>query len=362
MSLVSDPHAPRRHGLRGAFGGALFATLLSLVACGGGDGDGSGGSTAPPPTGGGSVTPGTPAAARVDVTGVAATGAAIANATVTAVNARGDRATATTGADGRFTVSVIEGGPYLLSVTDASNRTWYSYAAGAGTAHLTPLTTLALLQANGNRPLADLLANWATSRLTDAQVLEAAKVVNANLASVMQSRGVAATSTNVFNASFSANGQGLDAVLDALRVSIACTASACTQTITNPAGQVVVTWNANIATNGYTVSWSGGGSSGTVDIGVGSCRAPQAGTYSLIVQTSVSGLGVGSIPEVCVDGLPGKPASQAEFCGSATVNQQLPPGVQIVSCSFEGNSGTISARITTPVTVDYTVRYTFVQR
>ena len=90
-----------------------FATLLSLAACGGGDGGGS--STTPPPTGGGSVTPGTPAVTRVEVSGVAATGAAIANATVTAVNARGDRATAT-GATALH--SAVE----LANAADQTNR------------------------------------------------------------------------------------------------------------------------------------------------------------------------------------------------------------------------------------------------
>jgi hypothetical protein len=219
-----------------------------------------------------------------------------------------------------------------------------------------------LLQANGNQPLTTLASNWNSRTLTDAQVLDAARVVNANLAGVMQGKGVAAASTNVFTASFAANGSGLDAVLDAMRVTIACSASSCTQTINNPNGSLLITWNASIATNGYSFSWTGGGTSGTVDVGIGSCRAPKAGTFSLVVQTSVSGVGGLTVPEVCIDGLPGKPATQSEFCGDATVRQQLPPNVQLLSCSYSGNTGTIAARITSPLVIDYSVTYTFVQR
>ena len=82
----------------------------------------------------------------------------------------------------------------------------------------------------------------------------------------------------------------------------------------------------------------------------------------MLVQTTIAGMGSVAVPEVCIDGLQGKPASQAEFCGGDLAKAQLPPGVSIQSCSFSGNVGTIAARITTPITLDYTIKYTFVQR
>ena len=299
----------------------LAGTALLLAACGGGADSGN---TTSNPT-----NIGTPAAASVEITGLAATGAAIGNATVTAINQSGTRASATTNASGNFNISIDEGAPYLLSITDSSGRSWYSYAPAAGIANLTPLTTLALLQANGNQPLSDLASNWSKRPLSDAQVIDAAKVVNANLASLMQSKSVPATGTNVFSLSFAADGRGLDAVLDALRV---------------------------------TISWSGDNGSGAVDLGIGSCHAPKAGTYSLVVKTSVSGLGNAAVPDLCIDGLPDKPADQAEFCGDATVQQQLPPRVAIVSCTYSGNSGTISAHLGSPFALDYSVTFTFVPR
>jgi hypothetical protein len=327
---------------------AASAALL-LAACGGGSQDaGSPASATQPP--------------QVDISGLAATGAAIVNGTVTAINARGEKATGQSNGSGAFTVKVNDGAPYLLSVVDGAGKTWYSYAQGAGRANLNPMTTLALLQANGHKPLADLAAGWATQRLTAEQVLEAAKVLNANLFQVMSSKGVAASSTNIFIAEFSANGIGLDAVLDAMRVTIDCSPTSCTQTITSSAGSTLVSWDASIATDGFSFSWSNTTDGGSIGVGLGSCRAPQAGTYSLQVSTTVSGVGSAPIPEICIDGLQTKPASLGEFCGNGTVMQHLPPGVLVLSCSYDGTSGVIAARLGGPLRVEYSVRFTFVKR
>ena len=340
---------------------AAAATALLLTACGGG-GDGS--TTSTPSTG---------TTATAQLSGVAATGAPIAGATVRAVNAAGATATAVTGSDGRYTLSISEGAPYALTVSDSTGQAWYSYAPAAGTAHITPLTTLALLDANGNRPLADLLAAWATARPADSAVLQGAQRVNANLRSQFAAAGVDATALNVFNASFSANHTGLDAVLDGLRVGINCSATACSQTINSPGGQTLLQWNASASTTGISLSWtattSGTGAGtgtttgGTLNVSLGACSASAAaGSYSLVVQTSVAGLAGLAIPDVCIDGLPDKPANQADFCGDASLRQQLPAGVEIVSCSYADPAGTITARITSPVALDYTVKYSFVRR
>lgn len=345
---VNRAAAPRRSLRQRALAVAAWGLMPFILAACGGGGD---------------------SAVQVQLSGVAATGAAIAGAEVRVVNAAGTAATARTGADGRYTVDIAEAAPYVLSVVDASGKAWYSYAAGAGTAHITPLTTLALLDANAHKPLTDLVATWASARPTDASVLEAAKKVNANLSALMSAKGVNPTSINVFTSAFAADHTGLDAVLDGLRVAYSCSATACTQSITSPAGAVLLSWNGDIATTGISLTWSAsaaggvdGTAGGTLTVGLGSCKAtPVAGTYSLVVQTTVTGLAV-TIPEICVDGLPGKPANQTEFCGSSDVTGQLPPGVEIVSCSFDGSSGTINARVTTPVLLDYSIKYSFVLR
>ena len=100
---------------------ALAATALTtgLTACGGGD-------DTPAP------------AATVTITGVAATGAPIKGGKVNAVNAAGKTATATSAADGSYSISVAAGAPYALNITDTAGKVWYSYAPDAGVANITP--------------------------------------------------------------------------------------------------------------------------------------------------------------------------------------------------------------------------------
>ena len=343
FTVLPFAHAHARRALHAA----ALAALTALAACGGDDG-------APAAT--------TPAAATVTLTGTAATGAAIANAKVTATNARGVAATALSGADGKFSLSIAEAAPFALSVTDAAGKAWYSYAQAGGVANITPLTTLALLDANGQKPLADLIKSWGTASLTAESVLASAKKLNANLRTLMAAQGLDANTLNVFSAAFAANHTGLDALLDASRVSFDCSATACSQRILSPQGAVLVAWNGNIATTGITMSWSTADGSGAVTVGLGSCKAPKTGTYSLVVQTSVTGLAGVTVPEICIDGLPDKPASQSDFCGGADINSQLPTGAVIKSCTYSGNVGTIAAQITAPIVLDYTLTYTFVKR
>jgi hypothetical protein len=328
----------------------LALAMAGLAACGGGTDD-------DPAAGGGS-------SPTAQITGLAAVGAPIVGATVTGINANGQTVTTVTGSDGSYTLQIGEAAPYALQVTDASGQTWTSYAAAAGRANITPLTTLAMADAWGYKPLADLLAAWQANAPTPEQVLAAAAKVNANLQATMRAQGVDPAALNVFTADFAANGQGLDAVLDAMRVRFDCSATACSQTITGPDGSVLISWNAGISTTGFTVSWDGGGTGGgSVNVNLGACSAnPTAGSWSMVVQTAVSGLGGVPIPEICIDGLPAKPASESEFCGGPDALGALPPGVEIVSCSYDGTVGTISARITSPITIDYSVTYTFVQR
>ena len=205
------------------------AAAIGLAGCGGGDDPAAPAAAA--------------AASTVQLTGTAATGAAIAGATVTATNAAGVTATALTGADGRFSLNISDAAPYVLNVTDGAGKVWYSFAAQAGTANITPLTTLALLDANANRPLADLVRGWGSTRLNADAVLAAAAKVNAHLRTQMTAQGLNPNTYNLFTTAFSANQTGFDAVLDATRISLECSASSCTQRILNPAGGVMVSWN-----------------------------------------------------------------------------------------------------------------------
>lgn len=343
----------------GAFGLASVAAVL--VACGGGSEP-----AAAPPT--------AQAAAQNTITlsGVAAVGAAISGAEVEVTNAQGLKVRALTAADGRFSAVVAEAAPYLLSVAAPGGERLFSFAAQPGNVNITPLTTLALSEAVDRRALADIAAGWAQQRPTEAQVLAAASRVNAHLAALMRDKGLDPATLNVFTAPFEANRTGLDAVLDALRVRFNCSGGSCSSSILNASGQPLVNWNAGISTSGISLSWNstssglpglGGASAGSLNIAVGSCRAPQAGTWSVLVKTTVSGLGNLPLPEICIDGVKTKPATQAEFCAGDLVRQQLPAGVATLSCSYSGDVGSVSARLgQAPMAIDYAVSFTFVRR
>lgn len=331
-----------------ALASSATALVLGLTGCGGGD-------DSPAPSA---------SAANVTLSGVAATGAPIANAQVKAVNAKGQSVTTTSAADGSFSISIAESAPYALSVTDSSGKVWYSYAPAGGSVNITPLSTLALAKAFGNKPLSQLVEGWAATRLDAAAVLDAAKTLNANFRTLLQAQGVDYSSFNVFSSAFSANHSGFDAVLDAMRLQFSCTGSVCTEQVTSPLGNTLITWNSELTTAGISLSFTpqGGGGGTTINVNLGACKAAVAGTWSMLVDTTVAGLGGIGIPQICVDGLPGAPTSQAEFCGSTSYAGQLPPGVEIVSCSFAANVGTYDVRISTPIALSYTVKYTFVKR
>jgi hypothetical protein len=329
---------------------AATALTLGLTACGGSDDD-------PAPT--------AAAANTVTITGVAATGAPIKAGKVNAVNAAGKTATATTAADGSYSINVAAGAPYALNITDSAGKVWYSYAADAGVANITPLSTLALSKANGNKPLSALYDAWGTAPLSSDAVLNAAKLLNANFQSQLTAKGVDYTKFNVFDSSFAANGAGYDAVLDNLRVQFNCTATSCTETVTSPAGSTagstVLTWNNNLATGGISLSFTAGGTTTNLNVNIGACKAAAAGTYSMLVDTTVAGVAL-SIPQICVDGLPAAPTSQSDFCNGADYAAQLPAGVQVISCTYANNVGTYNVRVSSPLVLDYTVKYTFVKR
>jgi len=115
----------------------LCTATLMLAACGGG---GSGDNSSPPPT-----------AANPTITGLAATGAALANATVTAKCTSGASVSGTTGADGTFSLELAGGQafPCLLQLK-LGTVTLHSFSAAAGYINITPLTDLVVNKALGS--------------------------------------------------------------------------------------------------------------------------------------------------------------------------------------------------------------------
>ena len=205
---------------RGTVRGHLFVTsalLAALVACGGG-----GGGTVP-------ITP--PASSTLS--GVAATGAALANASVSITDSSSaspcEEATITTSALGSYTCTLKVGkvAPFFVVVTDPTGDTpplvsvqTTTPAPGAAlTVNVTPLTTaiMAQLASDGNA------LTLVTNRTVDAAALQ--KVIDnvvtqlANvLASIGAPPGYNPFTTSITAATASGTGNTADQVLDVVKV------------------------------------------------------------------------------------------------------------------------------------------------
>ncbi|MDY0743779.1 hypothetical protein SNE35_04650 [Paucibacter sp. R3-3] len=162
---------------------SVLATA-ALAACGGSDSDDS----APP-------TPPTPAS--LNIGGTAATGAAIAGATVEAKCKTGS-GSATTSAAGVYAIAISGGElPCVARVTAADGTVLHTVAAGSGasstavTAHLTPVTELVVASLAGADTAGYYDAFGASSAVTSAQVQGAAGSVGAMLKSAGVDLGTA---------------------------------------------------------------------------------------------------------------------------------------------------------------------------
>lgn len=128
---------------------ALILGCATIVACS----DGSSNTTTAP-----TVTP----AASTTLTGTAATGAPLANATVSVLCGGGTLGgTATTASTGNYTSTVAStcAAPYMLKVTgtgpDGNTLTMYAFADKAGNINITPFTDIAAGVATGGDPAAE---------------------------------------------------------------------------------------------------------------------------------------------------------------------------------------------------------------
>ena len=285
------------------------------------------------------------------LTGTVATGAALAGANIEVVNKNGTTKSVVAGADGKFSIDVEKGAPYLLKATKGTGEsqvTLYSYASAAGNVNVTQLTTQAILAANkadekrDYNSLAEIYTNWAklakdsTSDEINAAIDKAAKEVVANLKTVFDANiDTSKGYPNIFKTAFNADSTGLDKVLDQVKINglnSKCTGIGSTYTCNV---QYVVNgqnfaWNYSVDTTGLNV---------VVDLG-NNPNIP-SGNYNLNVTTSVMGQGA----TVTVKNVP-KPANQNEFCGSNDVTAQLPNGqFKINSCSFNGTVGNINATV-----------------
>lgn len=208
---------------------ALRATVAStglalLAACGGGGGGGGGffPMTASPST----TTPATPTtpATEAHLSGVAATGAPFAGATITVVDQTGATVCTTqTDSAGAYACTLPAGtkAPLVIKAT-RDDQTFYSTTASAagGIANVTPLTTIivAELSPDGNpASLAGAIQTNADAVTSDTIKTQVDKLVAA-ITPLLSALGQSAI--DPIAGSFAADGTGQDKVLDSISVSV----------------------------------------------------------------------------------------------------------------------------------------------
>ena len=198
--------------------GVLWASLaiglsLAVAACSGGS---SGGNVVV------SVTTGTTA-----LTGTAATGGPVAGTVILRDSspARATR-TAATASDGSFAFDVAGlAAPFMLNVAygdPAAPSALYSFATGAGTANITPLTSIAARAAAGGADLAAFFGSAGAAEVATAGSRMAASVaaLQSALAPLMQRFAV---DGNLLTSRFTADHTGVDSMLDSVVIDFART-------------------------------------------------------------------------------------------------------------------------------------------
>lgn len=223
----------------------LLAVLFSvaLASCGGGGGTTTGG--------------GTPAGSTV--TGTAATGLPVANASLVFKGANGQQVTATTSATGAYSLSTGSlTSPYFVKVTTAAatlnypaGSVFYSVSADAAPSvvNVTPLTDLVVrswYQVQPTPVTADVaFANpVANPPPAPGVVTVIENVVRQIVGNLLNSNGVNPATLNLISTPFVANGAGVDAALDATQVNAASgivMTGALTTTITAASGVISTT-------------------------------------------------------------------------------------------------------------------------
>lgn len=281
------------------------------------------------------------------ITGIAATGAALAGADVEVINKAGKSAKAVAGTDGKFSLKIDVGAPYMIKASKG-DKVLYSYTATAGYVNVTQLTTQAVLEAYEKGNIATLYKDWAvlSNKITQAKIDEAAKKVAANLdktlSAELTAEKVDAKKLNIFTQQFEANSKGLDAILDDIQVLYNCNLTSCNVSY-KVKGVDYTAWNYSISTDGY--NWV---------IEPNNPNIP-TGNYNLKITTTVMGVGTSQT----INGIP-KPANKDEFCMSEEMKKYLPQGFKQNSCSWSGNVGEMNVTASANgISMTYTIKYEY---
>lgn len=211
--------------------------------------------------GGGGDTPATtpevpsepaPAPALPSLAGVAAVGAAIADATITLTDANGRTLSVTAAADGSYRFDDLTGyvAPFQIQASGVLGEAIVTLNAlvaaapdGAGVANITPLTNaIAALVVPTDLPTG--LTADQLQALSPAAIAEATSRVAAVIAPLATAMGLDASTFNPLSTPFSADGTGADRLLDHLDVAVA-------------PGSVSVANKMTVATDGQSTAAAG---------------------------------------------------------------------------------------------------------
>jgi len=229
-------------GLFNIKGFLLVLLSLLLVSCGGG---------------GSSIS-------TTTLTGTAATGAPVVGV-VSVIDATGAEVNVNTGTNGSFTLDTTGMTPPLMLkvVPGNGSAVLYSFASAVSqTVNITPLTNMALFSAAGNIDLAATYTAWKGKALTAANILNAQKVINANFTTQMTKAGIPPTTYDFFTTAFTANGAGIDGLMDKMKIIVNPTAG--NVKITDLAGAVIAF---NQAINVANINIPGAAAAGQVAAG-----------------------------------------------------------------------------------------------
>jgi hypothetical protein len=222
--------------------GSIVVATSALVACGGGTSSGS----SPTST----------------VSGTAAVGAALANASIT-LTCKNGSGSATANSNGAYTATFAFDGPCAITATGGA-ITIHSFAAGAGTFNVTPLTELLLnyIAAQLGTTVSGLLSGITSntsyqSALSNSTVIANAQAAVAQL--IKTQYGITLSSSSFLTVSFTPGQPGADADLDTLLTAGAITAN----------GQPTAALTAAATAAGAAAPISGGGNGGGATGGTG---------------------------------------------------------------------------------------------
>jgi hypothetical protein len=162
------------------------------------------------------------------IQGTAAVGAALANASIQLTCASGSNST-TASSTGAYTATFSFTGPCSITATSGS-IVLDSFASGAGTFNVTPLTELLLSYLAGqlDTTVTNLVANMTTNPTYASALTNSTVIANAEngVAQLIESTyGITLSGTDFLTGSFTPGQPGADADLDALQAAGAITST-----------------------------------------------------------------------------------------------------------------------------------------